>query len=85
MLHRAIIGGAEIDEREGYRVTVPLGTLTDVAHDGSIGDDELAKAITQDLNRGLVSRAKLEGAVKQEPSLARAAADASGGGGHAPT
>ncbi len=59
VLHRASLEPAEREEREGYWITTPLRTLLDVAVSDDVGDDELAKAVEDALEQGVVSRKKL--------------------------
>lgn len=70
VLHKATISSKEVEERAGFRVTSPLRTLTDAAASG-VSTEELGKAVTDALARGLVRRKALEDAVKQSPGLDR--------------
>lgn len=72
VLHKAALGPKEVEERAGFRVTSPLRTLLDAAA-GGVSTEELGKAVTDALTRGLVRRKALEDAVKQAPGLDRLA------------
>ncbi len=70
VLHKTEITPAEIEEREGFRVTTPLRTLLDAAASG-VSQEQFEKAVSDALSRGLVSRAKLVAAARQNPRLDR--------------
>jgi predicted transcriptional regulator of viral defense system len=57
VIHRARLAPADIQVREGYSVTRPLRTISDVAE--TISSDLLEQAIRQALGRGLVQRNEL--------------------------
>jgi len=59
ILHRALVAPEDTEEREGFKVTTPLRSLLDVSESDDVGDDELAKAVRDALDQGLVSRRKL--------------------------
>ena len=61
VLHKAILTPAEIEPRNGYRVTTPLRTLLDVA-DSPLSQEHLNRAVRDALERGLVRRRLLEAA-----------------------
>ncbi|MBI3411408.1 MAG: type IV toxin-antitoxin system AbiEi family antitoxin domain-containing protein [Planctomycetes bacterium] len=61
VLHKTILTPADIEERDAFRVTAPLRTLLDAA--GTISEEELAKAISDALARGLVRRRSLDAAI----------------------
>jgi hypothetical protein len=58
ILHKARLAPKDIEERVGFRVTVPLRTLLDVAASG-VPEEQLQKAIADALARGLVRRKQL--------------------------
>jgi hypothetical protein len=57
VLHKARLAPKDIEERAGFRVTVPLRTLLDVAASG-VPEEQLQKAVADALSRGLVRRSK---------------------------
>ncbi len=59
-LHYAHLEQFEIEERQGYRVTVPLRTLIDVVIVGTVADNFVAQSVRQALERGLVAKEELE-------------------------
>jgi predicted transcriptional regulator of viral defense system len=58
MLHRATLDEADIEDRDGFRVTTPLRSLIDVAADG-IDLDQLGRAIGEAQEVGLVTSRRL--------------------------
>ena len=70
VLHKARLAPKDIEERAGFRVTVPLRTLLDVAASG-VPEEQLQKAVTDALARGLVRRNKLLEAAKKNPRSQR--------------
>ncbi len=70
VLHKAALLSAEVEERIGFRVTTPLRTLLDVAA-STISQEQLEKAVTEALERGVVRRSKLIAAVRRSPELDR--------------
>lgn len=64
VLHRGVLEGGDVEEREGFAVTTPLRTLVDVAADPTIADEHLKKAVEQALERGLVRKARLLAATR---------------------
>lgn len=59
VLHLAAVDAAELEEREGFRVTNPTRTLLDVAASDTVPQEQLEKAVSEALQRGLVRRASL--------------------------
>lgn len=57
-LHFAELSGADVESREGYRVTTPLRTILDVAATG-LERDQLQRVIQDAFDRGVVARAQL--------------------------
>ncbi len=55
VLHKARLAPKAIEERAGFRVTVPLQTLLDVAASG-VPEEPLQKAVADAVARGLVRR-----------------------------
>lgn len=58
---------ADIEERQGYRVTTPVRTLLDVATVG-ISQEQLDKAVVDAVRRGLVRQSKLLSAAEGTPA-----------------
>lgn len=57
-LHRGELPAEDILERGGYRITTPLRTLLDVAA-GNLDTDQLATAIADSIEAGLLTRRQL--------------------------
>jgi len=57
-LHRGVVPPGDIVERQGFRLTTPLRTLLDIAA-GNLDTDQLATAIRDALQAGLVTRRQL--------------------------
>jgi predicted transcriptional regulator of viral defense system len=72
VLHKAALAPADVEAREGFRVTTPLRTLLDVARDG-ISQEQLEKAVVDALRRGLVRQRRLASVVRGDPRLWRLA------------
>jgi hypothetical protein len=70
VLHKAVLAPEDVEERTGFRVTSPLRTLLDAAA-GSVSQEQLEQAVKDALSRGLVRRARLSEALRQDPRLAR--------------
>lgn len=70
VLHKVVLAAGDIEERIGFRATTPLRTLLDVAA-GTISQEQLEKAVTEALERGLVRQSKLIAAVRRSPELKR--------------
>src|SRR5574338_62456 len=64
-LHFTNISIADIEIRQGYRVTKALRTLLDIVEEGKIGEDQISQALKEALERGLISRRDVE----SEPKL----------------
>lgn len=64
VLHRGTIDPAEVEEHAGFRLTVPLRTLVDVAHSAS-DLDQLSRAIRAALDRRLVTMRQLRSRAEQ--------------------
>lgn len=59
VIHKANLKESDIEKREGYSVTTPLRTLIDVA-EGNLSEEELAKALRDALDKGLVQLKKVD-------------------------
>jgi predicted transcriptional regulator of viral defense system len=70
VLHKARLAPKDIEERAGFRVTVPLQTLLDVAASG-VPEEQLQKAVADALARGLVRGNKLLEAARKSPRSQR--------------
>lgn len=60
VLHYAILPDKEIEHHEGFLVTTPLRTITDVA-ESTLSPEHLIKALRDALSHGLIQRRQLEG------------------------
>ncbi|MGH2515554.1 MAG: type IV toxin-antitoxin system AbiEi family antitoxin domain-containing protein [Ktedonobacterales bacterium] len=78
VIHRGIVSPEEWEERDGYRVTTPLRTLTDIAASPTSWP-YLEQAVRDALRRGMVRRRQLLAANLSEDAHIRlvAAVDAS--------
>jgi predicted transcriptional regulator of viral defense system len=70
VLHRAGLLPGDVEERQGFRLTTPFRTLLDVAR-GAISQEQLDKAVTGALTRGLVRKSNLWTALREDPGLRR--------------
>jgi predicted transcriptional regulator of viral defense system len=70
VLHKGTLSSEEVEERTGFRVTTPLRTLLDVAA-GDISQEQLEKAISLALSRGLVRKARLLEAARRDRRFER--------------
>lgn len=66
-LHFIDIPESDTETGHGYRVTKPLRTLIDVINDGKIAQDQIAQALKEALQRGLISRKEVD----SEPKLTK--------------
>lgn len=69
-LHRHRLADEEVTTRDGIGVTTPLRTLLDVAAIG-VSEDEVAKAVDEALQRGLVQQTELLTAARSRGGRAR--------------
>jgi predicted transcriptional regulator of viral defense system len=70
VLHKAILEPRDIEERTGFKVTTPLRTLIDAAR-SDVSLEQLEKAVTEALSRGLVRRQTLVDAINRQSGLDR--------------
>jgi predicted transcriptional regulator of viral defense system len=70
-LHRAKLASRDIQRREGFSVTTPLRTLIDVSASPSVSDEQLAKAVDDAIQRGMVRRSALEKTINRVPIAGR--------------
>lgn len=75
VLHKARLDPADIEEREGFRVTTPLRTLLDAAAATTVSREQLAKAVADALERGLVRQSQLQAAIRRRPEVESRLAD----------
>ena len=66
-LHFIDIPESDTEIRQGYRITKPLRTLLDVINEGKIAQDQIAQALKEALQRGLISRKEVD----SEPKLTK--------------
>jgi len=59
VLHQATLGPQDVESRTGYRVTTPLRTLLDAVR-SSLSQEHVNRAVSDALQRGLVTRRLLE-------------------------
>lgn len=59
-LHRARLGGEDVETIDGARVTTPLRTLVDVIADDALSRDLQVQAVHEAIRRGLIMRRQLE-------------------------
>jgi len=55
VLHHADLSPADVEEREGFRVTRPMRTILDLVAAGGLSSDLLKQAFDEARNRGLVT------------------------------
>ena len=67
---RLYLSPADIEEREGYRVTTVLRTILDVAASG-VSQEQLDKAVKDAIRRGLVRRTVLADAARKSSARER--------------
>lgn len=76
VLHRSVLAPTDVVSWEGFRVTTPLRTLVDLADEGRLTREQLARAVEDALARGLVRRQEVTSALRvagASPSRARLA------------
>jgi hypothetical protein len=56
VLHVAPLPAADVEIRQGYRVTRPLRAIADLLRDGAVDPAQLRAALRQALDRGLITR-----------------------------
>ncbi len=60
VLHYANLKEQEIRTQQGYLITTPLRTLVDVTEEGTLSYDLLLQAVTEALERGIVTRKEID-------------------------
>jgi hypothetical protein len=58
VLHRAVLGAADIEQHEGFKVTTPLRAIAESAAD-AVDQDVVDSAVNDSLSRGLTTRRRL--------------------------
>ena len=58
-LHHAFLKKSDIEERQGYRVTLPLKTLIDIVEAGTVADNFILQAVHQATERGIILQKEL--------------------------
>ena len=71
ILHPARLAPQDIRQASGYRLTTPLRTLLDLAN-SPLSPEHLGQAVQEALQRGLVRRRALDGALATLPGTAQA-------------
>ncbi len=70
VLHKATLAPSDIEERAGFHLTSPLRTLLDAAA-GGVSHEQLDKAVSEALWRGLVRKGKLAEAAQKDSRYLR--------------
>lgn len=60
VLHKGILKRGDVEDRQGYRVTRPLKTLSDLLKEAVSSEDHLRQALNEAVSRGLITRAQIE-------------------------
>jgi len=68
-LHRAKLEKADIEVRQGYKVTKPLKSIVDCVLKGTIADNLISQALHQALERGLVLKSEFEAIKYSQPEI----------------
>jgi predicted transcriptional regulator of viral defense system len=55
VLHYAALGGKNVEQRQGFRVTRPLQTIVDLAATELVSRDMIAQALAEGRRRGLIT------------------------------
>ena len=61
VLHHADLALADVEEREGFRVTRPMRTILDLLATGGLSSDLLNQAFDEARNRGLITARETHG------------------------
>lgn len=54
-IHFSDISKQDIEERQGYSVTTPIRTLTDIIKEGTISNEQIATAINNAIEKGIIT------------------------------
>ena len=68
-LHRADLEVSDVEDGQGYKVTIPLRTIIDCVAEGTVADNFIAQAVQQALNRGLVLESEIEALKQRKPEI----------------
>ncbi|MFQ5730026.1 MAG: type IV toxin-antitoxin system AbiEi family antitoxin domain-containing protein [Waddliaceae bacterium] len=68
-LHRNNLANADVEERQGYKVTTPLRTIIDCIAEGTVADNFISQAVHQALKRGLVLENELKEIEETQPDI----------------
>ncbi len=60
VLHYSDISPAETEHMHGVKITNPIRTIMDIITEGNLSEDHLIQAIEEAINRGAVTKRKLE-------------------------
>jgi len=76
VLHKARLTPADLEDREGFRITTPLRTLIDAATTKSVSDEQFNKAVADALDKGLIRKSQIASAIRTIPAAAERLTDA---------
>jgi predicted transcriptional regulator of viral defense system len=76
VLHKARLDTADLEDREGFRITTPLRTLIDAATTKSVSDEQFNKAVADALDKGLIRKSQIASAIRTVPAAAERLTDA---------
>jgi len=68
-LYRAKLEKADIEERQGYKVTKPLKSIADCILKGTVADNLISQALHQALERGLMLKSEFETIKYSQPEI----------------
>ncbi|HKQ47596.1 MAG TPA: type IV toxin-antitoxin system AbiEi family antitoxin domain-containing protein [Phycisphaerae bacterium] len=71
VLHKSTLTKNDWNEHEGFKVTTPLRTLLDVAASDTVPQEQLDKAVSEALERGLIRKAKVLDSMRGHPAEMR--------------
>lgn len=72
IVHKTNLKPTESQDMTGFRVTTPLRTLTDLAHNPSISTEQFDRAVQDALDRGLIRRSQSAPLLSQRHPRTRA-------------
>ena len=67
VLHRAVLGDKDIEERQGFAVTRPLRTIVDLVVAESVPRDIVEQALTEGRQRGLITEQEISEQLRLQP------------------
>lgn len=62
ILHRGVFHKEDVQNTQGFRVTKPLRTITDLLMERSVQMDHMQQAVKQAFQRGLITRGQIQSA-----------------------